>query len=54
MQKGGIPGVPGCVEHMGMVMQLLREAKEKDGDLVVLWLHLTNAYGSMNHKLIVS
>lgn len=29
MQKGGIHGVPGCLEHTGMVTLLLREAREK-------------------------
>ncbi|KAK0147596.1 hypothetical protein N1851_012927 [Merluccius polli] len=40
-QKGGIPG-----SITGLVTQLLREAKNR-GDLVVLWLDLANAYGSM-------
>lgn len=39
MQKGGTPGMP--------VTQLIREA-----DLVVLWLDLANAYGSIPHKLV--
>lgn len=39
MQKGGIPGVPGC-----LVTQLIREAREgKD---------LVNAFGSIPHKLV--
>ncbi|KAK0134731.1 Retrovirus-related Pol polyprotein from type-2 retrotransposable element R2DM [Merluccius polli] len=53
VQKGGIPGVPGCLEHRGVVTQLLREARENKGDLVVLWLDLANAYGSMPHKLVL-
>lgn len=36
-----------------MVTQLLREAKENKGDLVVLWLDLANAYGSIPHKLVL-
>lgn len=52
VQKGGIPGVPGCLEHTGVVTQLLREARESKGSLVVLWLDLANAYGSMPHKLV--
>ncbi|GAA6109066.1 uncharacterized protein LOC109140823 [Tachysurus ichikawai] len=52
VQKGGIPGVPGCLEHTGVVTQLLREAKENRGNLVVLWLDLANAYGSIPHKLV--
>ena len=52
MQKGGIPKVPGCIEHTGVVTQLLREAREGKGDLAVLWLDLANAYGSIPHKLV--
>ncbi len=52
VQKGGIPGVPGRLEHTGVVTQLIREAREGNGDLAVLWLDLTNAYGSIPHKLV--
>lgn len=51
-QKGGIPGAPGCLEHTGVVTQLIREAHENRGDLAVLWLDLTNAYESIPHKLV--
>ncbi|XP_038154112.1 uncharacterized protein LOC119791846 [Cyprinodon tularosa] len=52
VQKGGIPKIPGCLEHNGVVTQLIREARESKGDLVVLWLDLANAYGSIPHKLV--
>lgn len=52
LQKGSIPGVPGCIEHTGVVTQLIREVREGRGDRAVLWLDLTNAYGSVPHKLI--
>lgn len=52
VQKGGILGVPGCLEHTGMVTQLIRGAREGKGDLAVLWLDLTNAYGSIPRKLV--
>lgn len=52
VQKGGVPGVPGCLEHTGVVTQLIREARESRGDLATLWLDLTNAYGSIPHKLV--
>ncbi|XP_029688563.1 uncharacterized protein [Takifugu rubripes] len=52
VQKGGIPGVPGCLEHNGVVTQLIREAQESKGELAVLWLDLTNAYWSIPHKLV--
>ena len=45
VQKGGIPGFPGCLEHTGVVTQILREAREDKGDLA-------NAYGSIPHKLV--
>lgn len=52
VQKGGIPGVPGCLKHTGVDLQLLREARENKGNLVVLWLDLANAYGSIPHRLV--
>ena len=52
VQKGGIPNMPGCLEHTGVVTQLIREAKENKGNLVVVWLDLANAYGSVPHKLV--
>ena len=36
VQKGGVAGIPGCLEHTGVLTQLLREAKESKGDLTVL------------------
>lgn len=52
VQKGGIAGVPGCLGHTGVLTQLIREAREENGDIAVLWLDLANAYGSMPHKLV--
>lgn len=37
VQEGGIPGVPGCHTHAGVVTELLREAKENRDVLEVLW-----------------
>nr|XP_057943465.1 uncharacterized protein LOC131138512 [Doryrhamphus excisus] len=54
VQKGGIPGMPGCLEHTGVVTQLIREARESRGNLAVLWLDLANAYGSIPHKLVTT
>ncbi|KAK0134481.1 hypothetical protein N1851_029910 [Merluccius polli] len=34
IQKGGIPKVPQCLEHTGVVTQLTQEAWENKGDLV--------------------
>lgn len=52
VQKGGVSGVPGCLEHTGVVTKLIREARENKGGLTVLWLDLANAYGSIPHKVV--
>ncbi|KAJ3610372.1 hypothetical protein NHX12_022464 [Muraenolepis orangiensis] len=52
VQKGGVSGMPGCLEHTGVVTQLIREARENKGNLSVLWLDLENAFGSIPHKLV--
>ncbi|CAC5417464.1 unnamed protein product [Mytilus coruscus] len=52
VQKGGVPGVPGCLEHTIVLTKIIQAAKENKGDLTVLWLDLANAYGSIPHKLV--
>ena len=53
IQKGGIPGVSGCMENTAILSQLIREAKEGKKDLVVTWLDIANAYGTIPHSLIM-
>lgn len=50
VQKEGISEVPGCLEPT--VTQLIREAREGKGDIVVLWLDFANTSGSIPHKLL--
>ncbi|XP_052268194.1 uncharacterized protein LOC127869580 [Dreissena polymorpha] len=52
VQKGGVPGFSGCVEHTSAITQLIREAKEGRKDLTIVWPDLANAYGSIQHQLI--
>ena len=52
IQKGGIPGVSGCLEHTAVLSQLIREAKAEKKNLVVTWLDIANAYGSIPHEAI--
>ena len=52
IQKGGVPGVSGCMEHTAILSQLIREAKADKKGLVVVWLDIANAYGSIPHNLI--
>ena len=52
VQKAGVPGIPGCVEHAFTIWDAIQKSKEEKGDLSVVWLDLANAYGSVPHKLL--
>ena len=52
IQKGFLPGVAGCVEHTQVLMETLLDAKKHTKEIVVAWLDLANAYGSVAHNLI--
>ena len=52
IQKGFLFGVPGCVEHAFSLWEALREAKDEARAIVISWLDLANAYGSVMHNLI--
>ena len=52
VQKAGIPGFHGCLEHTSMIWQTIRESKKLRRNLAVVWLDLANAYGSVPHVLI--
>ena len=53
VQKAGIPGIPGCVEHAYAIWDTIQEAKKEKEDLNVVWLDLANAYGSVPHALLM-
>ena len=50
IQKGGVPAISGCLEHTAILSQLIREAKSEKNDLVVVWLDIANAYGTIPHS----
>lgn len=52
VQKGGVPGVPGCLEHSTMIWEAIQRAKRQKLDLHVIWLDLANAYGAVPHCLL--
>ncbi|GFO27689.1 reverse transcriptase [Plakobranchus ocellatus] len=52
IQKGGIPGVSGCLEHATMIWEVIQRAKSEKLNLDVVWLDLANAYGSVPHEMI--
>ena len=51
IQKVGVPGVPGCIEH-SMIWEAIQRAKRRRLSLYVVWLDLANAYGSVPQQLI--
>ena len=53
VQKGGLPGVKGCIEHFGAMWEVIKDAKLNRRDLSVVWLDLANAYGAVPHLLIL-
>ena len=54
MQKVGIPGFAGCIEHTSMIWHQIQAAKIEKRDLHVVFLDLANAFGSVPHSLIWS
>ena len=52
VQKAGIPGFPGCLEHSQMIWNSILSARRDKTELHVIWLDLANAYGSVPHHLI--
>ena len=53
VQKGCMEKVPGCWEHISMVWAALKEAKSKNLSLATICLDISNAYGSIPHKVII-
>ncbi|KAL5270090.1 hypothetical protein ACHWQZ_G003546 [Mnemiopsis leidyi] len=53
VQKGGLPGVKGCIEHFGAMWEVIKDARLNRRDLSVVWLGLANAYGAVPHVLIL-
>ena len=47
MQKCGILGIAGCLEHGNMIWEAIQKAKTNKKDLDAIWLDLANAYRSV-------
>ena len=52
IQKGFLSGIAGCVEHSFMLLEAMKEARDEQRQIVVSWIDLANAYGSVRHNLI--
>ena len=54
VQKGFLFGVAGCLEHSFALWEALKNANNaaQHSSIVVSWIDLANAYGSVCHDLI--
>lgn len=52
VQKAGMPGFPGCVEHLSMIWHQVQAAKRDGRALHVVFLDLANAFGSVPHSVV--
>ena len=44
--------MPGCIEHTFALLEALKDAKDSYRQIIIAWLDLANAYGSVRHNLI--
>jgi len=51
-QKGFLRNVAGCPEHIATTKATIKNAKDHYRQLVIAWIDLKNAFGSVNHNLI--
>ena len=52
VQKAGIGGFSGCLEHSNVIWHQIQTAKKEKKDLHVVFLDLANAFGSVPHGMI--
>jgi len=52
VQKAFLENVAGCVEHATTLGEALKDARRRTRQVVVAWLDLKNAYGSVRHSMI--
>ncbi|XP_035862163.1 uncharacterized protein LOC118496075 [Sander lucioperca] len=52
IQKAGISGFSGCVEHASVIWHQIQVAKKEGTNLHVVFLDLANAFGSVPHSLL--
>ena len=51
-QKGFLPGIKGIQEHTFTLETAILEAKKHRANLYLVWLDLTNAFGSIPHSIL--
>ena len=53
IQKAFVNNVPGCLEHQVKLFLVIQEARSQQRSLAVCWIDLANAFGSVDHQLIL-
>ena len=51
-QKAYMEGINGCIEHIQVVQEVIRDARESKHTAHITWFDLTDAFGSVSHELI--
>ena len=51
-QKGFLPFIAGCIEHSATLAEAIGDARCNKKNIVINWLDLANAFGSVRHSLI--
>lgn len=51
VQKRGVPGVPGCLEHTGEVTQMIGEAREGRGDFELIRKLIMDYYSNFSGRV---
>ena len=52
VQKAGIQGFSGCLEHANIIWHQIQTANKEWRDLHMVFLDLANAFGSVPHKIL--
>nr|XP_032528131.1 uncharacterized protein LOC116778294 [Danaus plexippus plexippus] len=52
-QKGFLPGISGCLEHNTLLSESLKDARKSERQITVCWIDLENAFGSIQHELML-
>ena len=53
IQKAFVSSMPGCFEHQVKLSSAIQEARLQQKNIAVCWLDLANAFGSVEHDLIL-
>ena len=53
IQKAFVSSMPGCFEHQVKLSCAIQEGRLQQSNIAVCWLDLANAFGSVEHDLIL-